>query len=147
MRRFLLVLYVVPRRALHRAGTDLEDHVLNYWKNVGKRELAKARRAGWLSNHLYSTVERAACVEMISKRWRKGNGVSAVWVEWASGLGNGSGARFGTGNFVGLGKCGCGRGAGLAGCTSGLGISGRDTNDGEKCPAASDGYAHDGADF
>ncbi len=42
MRRFLLVLYVVPRRALHRAGTDLEDHALNYWKNVGKRELAKS---------------------------------------------------------------------------------------------------------
>jgi hypothetical protein len=42
MRRFFLVLYVAPRQNPSPNRNDLEDHVLNYWKNVGRRELAKS---------------------------------------------------------------------------------------------------------
>src|SRR5260221_13804559 len=72
--------------------------------------------------------------------WRDGNGVSAIWVEWASGAGNGSGARIGTGDFTGVGECWSGHGAGFARYQSGRGIAGRDTEDGEKSAGAADGH-------
>src|ERR1051325_5743603 len=87
------------------------------------------------------------CEWKTTLRWRKGNGVSAVCVDWASGPGNGGGARFGAGNFASLGACRRGRGARFARCKGGLGISRRDTKDGEKSSAASDGHARDGTDF
>ncbi len=53
-------------------------------------------------------------------------------IEWASGIGHGSGARFGAGNFAGLGACWCGCRAGFARCKGRLGISCRDTKMGRK---------------
>ena len=46
-------------RALHRAGTDLVDHVLNYWKNVGKRALAKSSLGRMVVQS--SILNRRAC--------------------------------------------------------------------------------------
>src|ERR1051325_249757 len=102
---------------------------------------------GKLSRYPYKMDDMIPAGVGISKRWREGNGVSAVWVEWASGVGNGSGTRLGAGNFAGVGACRCGRGARFARCTGGLGIGSRNTQDGEKSAAATNGHAQGGTDF
>src|SRR6266852_4537508 len=72
------------------------------------------RPLGWQKKLLHVAFAGSSILERPASRvsgnyewrgWRDGNGVSAIWVEWASGAGNGSGARIGTGDFAGVGEC------------------------------------------